>query len=286
MTDCYYNSAEVARLLVLLDEATRARPGSAETRFILPEGGLMDRLESRFHHVVYGRRGTGKSSLLRRSQTRFADRGSLTAWADQETYMALSYPDVLVGTLGDVFAQFALQLRVAAPVVDKKWWQRSKPTEYEKVAAELEQLVAQLLDLKRAPTQSEIEWTVTSSQELAATLTGDVGGQVSKGPIQIKGSRSRSTKDTRASGSGLSQKYTANKTDHLEKALTSYRAMMSRVTALASQAPPRRARTAIWRRWPARTTSAASMRPRMRANAIACNRHGASPRASGTPWGA
>jgi hypothetical protein len=237
MVGCYYNSPEVAKLQVLLDEATRARPGSDETRFILPEGGLMDRLESRFHHVVYGRRGTGKSSLLRRSQTRFAQRGSLTAWADQETYMALSYPDVLVGTLGDVFAQFATQLRTTAPrQVKPHWWSKPQPSDHEVLARDLEELVAQLVELKRAPSKSEVEWTVTSSQQLAATLTGDVGGQLTKGPVQLKGGRSNSKSSSQAFGSDVTQKYLADKTEHLEKALASYRAMMTRVTALVPDA--------------------------------------------------
>lgn len=64
MDAIYFESPGVARLQVLLDEVTRAKPGAPETRFVQAEGGLIDRLESRFHHVLYGRRGTGKSSLL------------------------------------------------------------------------------------------------------------------------------------------------------------------------------------------------------------------------------
>lgn len=64
MDAIYFESPGVARLQVLLDEVTRAKPGAPETGFVQPEGGLTDRLKSRFHHVLYGRRGTGKSSLL------------------------------------------------------------------------------------------------------------------------------------------------------------------------------------------------------------------------------
>ena len=61
----YFYAEEVGNLQVLAEEATRARPGSPEARFVTPEGGVIDRIGSKFHHVLYGRRGSGKSSLLR-----------------------------------------------------------------------------------------------------------------------------------------------------------------------------------------------------------------------------
>lgn len=160
MTTAYFDTPAVARLQVLLDEVTRAKPGAPETRFVQPEGGLMDRLDSRFHHVLYGRRGTGKSSLLRKTEGALRERGSLVSWADQETYVGLSYPDVLVSTLADTFAQFATQLRATAPPTPaRKLWQRKKTAsnEHERLASSLEVLVAQLLDLKRQPSESEID---------------------------------------------------------------------------------------------------------------------------------
>ena len=99
----YYYQPEVSRLQVLLEEVTRAKPGSPETRFVSPDTESIDRLGSSFHHVLYGRRGTGKSSLLRRIEADRKASGQMVAWADQETFKGLSYPDVLVGTLAEVF---------------------------------------------------------------------------------------------------------------------------------------------------------------------------------------
>lgn len=233
MDAVYFESPEVARLQVLLDEVTRARPGAPETRFVQPEGGLMDRLGSRFHHVLYGRRGTGKSSLLRRAESSLRKAGHLAAWADQETYMGLSYPDVLVSTLADTFAQFAAQLRAAAPSrPKKKLWHSSKTdlSEHERLASSLEVLVAQLLDLKREPSESEVEWTASSSAQLAATLSGDASLEFAKGGASGKISRGRSSTGSSAATTGVSQKFTASKAEHLEKALTTYRAAMQAVT--------------------------------------------------------
>ncbi|MEZ0367396.1 hypothetical protein ACAG26_27385 [Mycobacterium sp. pUA109] len=159
----YYYRPEVGRLQVLLEEVTRAKPGSPQTRFVSPDTEVVDRLASGFHHILYGRRGTGKSSLLRRIESERRASGHLVAWADQETFKGLSYPDVLVGTLAEVFSQFANQLDDNDGAVPKKrFWQRRRPNPRQLLAQQLQQAVAALIDLQRAPSESEIEWTEVS----------------------------------------------------------------------------------------------------------------------------
>lgn len=81
----YYYQPEVSRLQVLLEEVTRAKPGSPETRFVSPDTESIDRLGSSFHHVLYGRRGTGKSSLLRRIEADRKSSGQMVAWVSTVT---------------------------------------------------------------------------------------------------------------------------------------------------------------------------------------------------------
>ncbi|MED5803992.1 hypothetical protein VX037_23495 [Gordonia sp. Z-3] len=148
-SSAYYYQPEVSRLQVLLEEVTRAKPGSPETRFVSPDTESIDRLGSSFHHVLYGRRGTGKSSLLRRIEADRKASGQMVAWADQETFKGLSYPDVLVGTLAEVFGQFAAQLegRVAGRQ-KKRFWHRENPSPEQLLAGELHQAVEALVELQ------------------------------------------------------------------------------------------------------------------------------------------
>jgi hypothetical protein len=60
------NTPEVDRLMTLVEEATRATKGPPK-RFIEPARGTLDRAKSRRHHIVFGRRGSGKTSLLRKA---------------------------------------------------------------------------------------------------------------------------------------------------------------------------------------------------------------------------
>ncbi|MGA9183764.1 MAG: hypothetical protein WBZ32_00590, partial [Candidatus Acidiferrales bacterium] len=59
-------SAAVDKLLTMVEEATRATKDSPR-RFIEPARGTLDRAKSRRHHIIFGRRGSGKTSLLRKA---------------------------------------------------------------------------------------------------------------------------------------------------------------------------------------------------------------------------
>lgn len=234
MTHAYYYSDEVASFQVLLEEVTRAKPGSPESRFIRPEDEVMDRLASRFHHVLYGRRGTGKSSLLRNVQADLRSQNRLVAWADQETFKALSYPDVLVGALAEIFSQFANQLGQNHPEKRRSWWQwRSPDLSNEQILVrQLNQVVASLLDLKKAPSESEVEWTESHAAEIqdALSTSGSVSGTFEMFRAEVSRKRTRASKHT--NGSEVAHRYRASKTEHLERALSSYRALMSAVGSL------------------------------------------------------
>lgn len=235
MTDAYYYTEDVAHFQVLLEEVTRARPGSPQSRFIRPEGEVIDRLSSRFHHVLYGRRGTGKSSLLRHIESQLKQQGKLVAWADQETFKAMSYPDVLVGVMAEVFAQFAAQLGERYPEPTRKWYRRRKELSAEQaLVRQLKVAVASLLDLKRSPSESEVEWTESYSADLQDSLSAgvNIANSWRNGASKTNIAAARATRRSR--GSEVAQRYKASKSEHLERALASYRALM---TAIGSIAP-------------------------------------------------
>lgn len=227
MAEAYFYSDEVARFQVLLEEVTRAKPGSPKSRFVPPIGDVLDRLGSEFHHVLYGRRGTGKSSLLRRIEADRINRGHLVAWADQETYMELSYPDVLVATLADTFQQFAEQLRNSRKEDKRRGlWRRERGLPTDEVAASLEQAVAQLLVLKHEPSEADIEWTASYSTGYSTSLEKSLEGVAKKGFLGVSAARGRKTENRGDRTTGLARKYTATKAEHLEKAVATYRELM------------------------------------------------------------
>ncbi len=238
--ESYYYCDAVGDLQVLAEEATRAKPDSPESRFVAPEGGVIGRVGSRFHHVLFGRRGSGKSSLLRHIESAQRGGGHLVAWADQEIFMSLAYPDVLVSTLEAVFDQFGEQLSETIPLDDRRWLLRRlrprEPQEREVVARELKNAAAGLAELKIAPSESEIEWTSTATREAASSRT-----RFKRVSAKVKGleglaSSEKSDSAKRTTGTGIQQRFLATKAEHLERAIPSYRALMQRATSVAPDA--------------------------------------------------
>jgi hypothetical protein len=79
------NTPEVDRLMTLVEEATRAAKGPPK-RFIEPARGTLDRAKSRRHHIVFGRRGSGKTSLLRKASSDLTLQRIPVAFIDLEAF--------------------------------------------------------------------------------------------------------------------------------------------------------------------------------------------------------
>ena len=233
--DSYFYDSVVGDLQVLAEEATRARPDSPESRFVAPEGGVIDRTGSSFHHVLYGRRGSGKSSLLRHVESMKKANGHLVAWTDQEVFMGLEFPDVLVSTLAAVFDQFREQIRQIPQRRDasgpRKLLRRRSPSENERIANELALAAAGLETLKLSPSESDVEWTSSTSSEKSATRSGRRSLEVGYRGVGLSRGSKRSNAKSQKTGSDISQKFTATKAEHLERAIPTYRRLMTQATS-------------------------------------------------------
>ena len=238
--EAYFYAPEVNRLQELAQEAIRARPDSIESRFVAPEGDILDIIGSLFHHVLYGRRGSGKSSLLRKIEEVRRAKGHLVAWTDQEVFMELEYPDVLISTLSAVLAQFSEQIRSMSPTdertIIKRFLRRKPLSAHVHIADELEQAAMRLEELKNEPTKSEIEWTSTVSIESSSTRGRS--RKIQAGHNLISGSlgSNDTAMASQRSGSGISRRFTATKTTHLERAIPTYQKLMRRATSVAPDA--------------------------------------------------
>ena|SRR5689334_19052607 len=108
--------------------------------------------------MIFGRRGSGKSSLLRKAATDLTVDRRPIAYVDLEAFKAHSYPDVLLSVLISTFREFEKWLRTAAihPSHKTSFWKKlfgSEPkrpafnrNEAEKLA---NQLHSQILELEK-----------------------------------------------------------------------------------------------------------------------------------------
>ena len=71
-------SSELGTLATLVEEVARSTQAGVK-RFVEPGPGTLRRATLKRHHIVFGRRGSGKTSLLRKGQVDLTRDGRPTA---------------------------------------------------------------------------------------------------------------------------------------------------------------------------------------------------------------
>lgn len=143
------NSLEASALLTLLARSTRevSQDGSGRgyaVPYVPFQKGEEHKLAQPASHIVRGRRGVGKSTLMRRATELLSATRDLVANVDMQTYSTLMGDDLLSELLYDVCAQFAAAWPRAGSAI------RESPTE-EKLLAVANRILDRSLSPNNAP---------------------------------------------------------------------------------------------------------------------------------------
>jgi hypothetical protein len=238
--DALLDSDEVQRMVTAIEESTRATEQGV-SRFIEPAQGTLRRAISKRHHIVFGRRGSGKTSLLRKAAAELTVDRRPIAFIDLEPFKGHTYPDVLLSVLLSTFSSFAIWLRDAgrAPANKTSFWKRlfgTKPTRppldktgSDKLVAELNKQVEELRALLHSQDGANIRVSEQASTSLSDARDGNV--DVKAGPIHISG------KDATSSTSGESternEEFRRSKIDFLLRHIIDYQRIFHDLGELA-----------------------------------------------------
>ncbi len=223
----------VAELVTRIEEATRSTQEGIKN-FVEPVRGTLTRAKSRRHHIIFGRRGSGKSSLLLKASADLSFERRPIAVIDLETFKGHSYPDVLISILITTLMGFSEWFNTIAITPSSKttYWFRffgKKPQaamhnqkeckniveEITKYKEELEKL---LYTADERPVKSALE--DTKSKELKGAIgipTGtpasiNLGGQVKHDIVQK-----------------VEEEFTSKKIDILHRKIIEYRALFQKM---------------------------------------------------------
>ncbi len=235
------DSTDVATLERLIEEATRSTDEGVR-RFVEPASGTLSRAVSRQHHLVFGRRGSGKSSLLRKATSDLTVDRRPIAFVDLESFKGHAYPDVLLSILIKTFSEFAAWLDTAAvaPANKSSFWDRlfgAKPTRPAFSKADAGSLSADLriaINELRALLFSEDAIAVEDTQSSKGTTKDSASLQTS---LKVPGAgvgASGDTSVTSETGREVTGKYTTRKLDHLHRHILDYQALFRRMATLSS----------------------------------------------------
>jgi hypothetical protein len=116
---------EMINLVSLVEEAARSTKEGIK-HFVEPAPGTLRRTTNRRHHIIFGRRGSGKTSLLRKAAVDLTLDRRPIAYVNLETFKGHSYPDVLVSILISSLTEFKNWMDSAAinSATKKSFWQK------------------------------------------------------------------------------------------------------------------------------------------------------------------
>jgi hypothetical protein len=235
----FLSSPRVTAFEVILEEATRATSETA-ARFVEPAPGTLSRATSNRHHLLFGRRGSGKTSLLLKAQTDLIIGRRPNAFIDMEKFKSHSYPDVLISVLIETMENLQGWLKggAIAPASKTSFWRKlirsparkplNKSTATE-LALNLETAVKELQQLLYAQDGASLETLEKSLAQSGESTEAGVG--VGKGPLsaQFRTGSQRTTEE----GIETREHLRRSKVDFLKRRVMDYQKLFREIVGLA-----------------------------------------------------
>ena len=234
-------SSAVRRLSKLVEESTRAT-GESVKYFIEPTPGVLDKAKNKRHHIIFGRRGSGKSSLLHKVAADLTISRTPIAYVDLEQFKGHSYPDVLISVLISTLTEFKKWLDTAAtnPASKTSFWKKlfgSTPTKgafpKKETAGLSAQFEAMIDELTKVLHQADERKTKENTKADDSTET-KLGSKVESGVVMPVKASVEGSLSTRAGQSYEHQtEYTSHKIEVLHRNILRYKELFARLSALA-----------------------------------------------------
>jgi hypothetical protein len=242
MTTDILESDKVQKLARRVEESTRSTREGVKF-FIEPAPGTLARAKNKRHHIVFGRRGSGKSSLLAKVTEDLTIDRSPTAYVDLEEFKGHSYPDVLLSVLIKALTEFKTWLDTAAlhPANKASFWKKffgAKPKRSAFNKSNTQQLSADLAALIQELNETLFESEEVKRQTLVKRDSADeLHTAISSGisapaiPVKLDATASATSKDS--VGTESRAEYTSKKIELLHRNIMRYKDIFKRMAELA-----------------------------------------------------
>ena len=159
---------QLPELLAELAEAARADRRTAG-RFVPPRIGILEETAARRHQFVLGRRGVGKSTLLRKIESLGDEAKNAVVFVDIETLRDRPYPDVLIEMLIELLTGLRDRLK------PEGWYRIDQRVARLRVRRRLAKLTATLRRLLAQPQVAQRTVRELQSRATGASAGGRLG---------------------------------------------------------------------------------------------------------------
>ncbi|HEY5941403.1 MAG TPA: hypothetical protein VIT89_00900 [Solirubrobacterales bacterium] len=238
MADVDLSDESIYALQDALTEAVRATEAGVQ-RFVEPASGTLRIAVSRRPHLIFGRRGSGKTSLLRKAIAEQNLERRPSAFVDLEPFKGHTYPDVLISVLIEFFRSLKSWLDEAAVArknqtsVWRRWF--SKPRkgplpkqQAESISKEIEAVLVDLEALLHEQDDAEIERRSQLSTKEAVEANVSIKAPVApSSEVGFGGSAERGQTEE------MLEKLRRSKANYLHRKILEYQRLLRRVVDLA-----------------------------------------------------
>ena len=230
---------DVEGFSVALEEAARADEAGT-SRFVEPAAGTLRRALSNRHHLVFGRRGSGKTSLLQKARSELVAERRPNAFIDMEKFKAHSYPDVLISVVMETFSSVSewLQEGAVAPANKRSFWIRIRPSrkplqksESQRLAALLDEHVRELRALLYAQDGSSVDTLRRGEASSASTVEASAEAAFRAAGARVASELSQTSSTVEESRESIRR----SKIDFLHRRILDYQKTLRDIVALSGQ---------------------------------------------------
>lgn len=235
--------SSIDALATVVEEGARASKQSIQ-RFIEPASGTLRRATSKRHHIVFGRRGSGKSSLLLKAADTLEGEGHAIAVVDLEPFKGHHYPDVLISVLLATFSKFRdWLLSHDKRLTHSKWYHRllfraapGSSTDQSQLLGDLnvclKDLRAQLFLADNASVVTTTRGEASEEGTAQAKASSMVGMPGVEGSIEAE----LAARMSQWSSDEVREEMRRSKTDFLHRSILDYQSVFRRLSELTGYA--------------------------------------------------
>jgi hypothetical protein len=236
-------SEQLQKLARIVEESTRSTREGVKF-FIEPASGTLARAKNKRHHIIFGRRGSGKSSLLAKVTEDLTISRTPIAYVDLEEFKGHSYPDVLLSVLIKALGEFKRWLETAAvnPGTKTSFWLRffgAKPqrgafnrAKTAKLSEEFGMLIEELNKVLFSSDEAKIQSTV--KHETAEELHTAINSGISvPSPLSLKLEATAGAISKEGAAAETRAEYTSRKIELLHRNIMRYKTLFAQLTELA-----------------------------------------------------
>lgn len=227
-------------LLTLVEEAARSTQEGVK-HFVEPAPGTLRRASSKRHHIVFGRRGSGKSSLLRKAAADLTIDRRPIANVNLEAFKGHSYPDVLLSILIATLTEFRAWMDTAGihPARRTTFWQKlfgttpRRPSFNRKATSDISETMSGHIEALNR----ELHRTDDADLRVKSGYEESENDSVSlKGRIGLSGASSSAESGrevSQRSKEEVEEKYKRSKMDFLHRSIMEFQAIFKQIAAIS-----------------------------------------------------